>query len=252
MTSLRLSLRQVKEVNQFQSWNDHFILTNDNRFFIFGEGRKAYKRCLVIEGQIQSTITETQAIELPISTSGRLKSVKTPFEPQRKIEFFEEKTDGKFITQTLLQKDLIKDIRKTSVKNITHIRFMQKDNNMMEMRLFDARKYYSRFLLSDQIHLSDVYEVRGDLNRDIVFYMRWDAFKSLPADTYTFNFYDNEFGIFEGHNNELAIYTRDQRLGNALENRLDDISVYSDLMILDPSKDIPTRNNWTKPMVVRN
>ena len=49
----------------------------------------------------------------------------------------------------------------------------------------------------------------------------------------------------------LTFHTRDQRLGEKMEERILDLGSYDDLFFLDPVRVEPTRNDWKAPAAQR-
>lgn len=249
----RIDPSQVKLINKFQTWNDHFILLSDGTFYVFGEGKEAYKRCLVVEGRIDlhGDHFNFATYKFPVSLDGELEEIDTKFDPGRKISFFNEKTNGVYVASFSLSANKIKEIKNNTRGTPTHIRFLQRNSNELTIRSFDARTYYKGFIVSKSINDFQDHSIQNQYDNDFQFFMRWDAFKSLPTDDWVITIYDNELMILEAHKTGYVVYTRDQRLGSNLEKRLGDINTYHQLMLMDPSKQVPTKNNWDNPSLKR-
>ena len=75
--------------------------------------------------------------------------------------------------------------------------------------------------------------------------------KKLPIEDYELTLFDNEMITFEGLDSGHTFTMRDQRLGDKIEERIEDLGSHDEIFFLDPMRVEPTRNDWKSPTAQR-
>jgi hypothetical protein len=241
----------ILTLKPFASWNDHFVVIPPRRFIVFGEGKGGALRGIAVEGYLNETFETPTAYSFAEFMKGVYSPAATKFDPVRKVSFFDELSAATAITSFNMGSDELKALRKVDARRFTHVRFFKKPSGVTNARLFDARKYYASSVSDrDVVNYCEI-QMTTDAASDFHFYMELSVLKQLPLDDYDIVVLDNEMVIFEGIESGLTFHTRDQRLGEQMEERISDLGSYDELFLIDPVRVQPTRNDWNAPAAQR-
>ena len=226
----------------FRSLGSVVILTPSSRFFIFGKGTDRKHWSLTVEGDIQENVDDYGVFEMPKpKDTSLIIASKQGYDPKKKVHFFDELlSDAKEIASFFIDETVLKSIKETdNSKTPTHIRFWRSGKNVFA-RSFGARRYYTEFIEHKRgkhklITLSDP---AGD---SFVTYAVYQTFKLLKSDSYDVSVFNNGLIIFSGIEKGTTYYLRDQRLGDAWKDELDDSIVKENVLSFDPRRVVPIR-----------
>ena len=248
---MKAAQSSVQTLKQFAKWNDHFVLMPPRRFLVFGEGKDGALRGIAVEGYLNEEFEVPEAFSFRCLMNGTFTAFKTKFDAARKAQFFDDLVGSSVITAFTLGSDELKALRSVDARRYTHVRCYKKPHGVTTARVFDARKYFSSSVSNSEVDEYAEIHMKTNAMRDFHFYTELSVLKKLPLDDYEVSVLENEMVIFEGAENGLTFYTRDQRLGEQLENRIADLGAYDELFFLDPTRLEPTKNDWTSPSVQR-
>lgn len=244
---MKLSKSSLDALVPFQTWNDHIILIPPNRFVVFGEGKDASLRSLTVSGFLRDSVDAPMAIASSSLKSENLVAAATKFNPAKKVGFLDDLTEAPVVAEFLLTAKQQQVLKKADARQFTHIRFFRKSGMSLRARVFDARKYYSKTIADEGIADYVEYELREETGTPFYFYMTVTAFKCLPRDDYQVQVLENEIVQFNGMENGLTFITRDQRLGQKLEDSLASLQDTDEIYFIDPSRIAPGKNDWKAP-----
>lgn len=244
---MKLSKLSLEKLMPFRSWNDHFILLPPNRFVVFGEGKHASLRSLTVSGFLPESFVAPMAIAYSSLTEEALVEVSTKFNPLKKVGFLDDLTEAPVVAEFLLTSSQHKVLKKVDARQFTHIRFFRKTGMSLRARAFDARKYFACTISDESVADYAEYELRQETGNPFYFYMTMTAFKCLPKDDYQVQVLDNEIIQFNGIETGLTFLTRDQRLGQKLEDRLASLQDTDEIYFIDPSRMTPSKSDWHAP-----
>lgn len=241
----------IKILQPFSSWNDHFILLPPRRFVVFGEGKDGELRSTVVEGYLNEMLEEFGAFSFSSLKRNKFEKAQVGFHPERKVAFLEELTNEDALTTFSISKDEIKVIKKADGRRFTHLRFYRKSAGATTIRIFDARKYFSAGINSTDVDDFLELSIMANASTDFYFYMEFSTLKKLPLDDYTVTVLKNDVVTFEGAETGLLFHTRNQRLGENMESRIEDLGAYDEIFLLDSNRVSPTKNDWKNPRIQR-
>lgn len=248
---MKATLSSIKPLKPFAKWNDHFIVMPPRRFVVFGEGKEGALRGIAVEGYLNETFDMPMACSFSELLTGTFAPAATKFDPSRKVGFFDDLVGAPAITTFMMGAAELKALRGADARRFTHVRFYKKPSGVTTARVFDARKYFASAVADREV--DDYGEIRmtTDAASDFHFYTELSVLKALPIDDYEVSVLDNEMVTFEGSETGLTFHTRDQRLGEQMEDRIADLGAYDDILMLDPGRVAPTKNDWKTPAVQR-
>lgn len=241
----------IKTLKPFAKWNDHFVVIPPRRFVVFGEGKDGALRGIAVEGYLNETFDAPLAYSFPELLTGTFAPTETKFDPARKVGFFDELIGAPAITTFTMGSGELKALRKVDARRFTHVRFFKKPNGVTTARVFDARKYFASAVSDREVDDYGEIQMTTDAASDFHFYTELSVLKQLPHSDYEVTVLDNEMVTFEGVESGLTFHTRDQRLGEQMEERISDLESYDELFFLDPVRVEPTRNDWKAPAAQR-
>lgn len=241
----------IKTLKPFAKWNDHFVVIPPRRFIVFGEGKDGALRGIAVEGYLNETFDMPMAYSFSDLVKGTFASANTKFDPSRKVGFFDELVGAPDITRFTLGAAELKALRGADARRFTHVRFYKKPSGITTARVFDARKYFASAVADCEVDDYGELQMTTDAASDFHFYTELAVLKKLPIDDYEVSVLDNEMVTFEGLETGLTFHTRDQRLGEQMEDRIADIGAYDEILMLDPGRVAPTKNDWKSPVIQR-
>lgn len=235
----------------FAKWNDHFVVIPPRRFIVFGEGKSGVLRGIAVEGYLNEEFDTPMTCSFSELLKGKFAYATTTFDPKRKVGFFDELVGADAVATFILGSSELKALRGVDARQFTHVRFHKKRNAITTARVFNARKYFSSAVADREV--DDYYEIQmtTDAASDFHFYMELAVLKQLALDDYEVTVLDNEMVTFQGVETGLIFHTRDQRLGEQMEERTSDLGAYDEMFFLDPVRVEPTRNDWKAPAAQR-
>ena len=248
---MKAARSSIKTLTSFAKWNDHFVVIPPRRFVVFGEGKDGALRGIAVEGYLNEDFDAPMAWSFVDLLKGVDTPAKTKFDPARKVGFFDDLTGAPAITTFTMGSDELKALRKVDARRFTHVRFFKKPDGITTARVFDARKYFASAVSDREVDDYGEIQMTTDAASDFHFYMELAVLKQLPLDDYEVSILDNEMVTFEGVESGLTFHTRDQRLGEQMEERISDLGSYDELFFLDPVRVEPTRNDWKAPAAQR-
>ena len=241
----------IRTLSPFANWNDHFVVIPPRRFVVFGEGKDGALRGIAVEGYLNENFEAPTAYSFAELKKGTFAPTKVKFDPARKVGFLDEISGASVIATFMLGAGELKSLRKVDGRRFTHVRFYKKPNGVTTARVFDARKYFSSAVSNPEVADYGEVQMTTDAASDFHFYMELAVLKHLPLDDYEVAVLNNEMVTFEGVETGLTFHTRDQRLGEQMEERISDIGSYDELFFIDPVRVEPTRNDWKAPAAQR-
>jgi hypothetical protein len=244
---MKLSRSSLDALMPFQTWNDHILLIPPNRFVVFGEGKDASLRSLTVSGFLRDSVDAPMAVVSSSLKSENLTQAPTKFNPAKKVGFLDDLSEAPVVAEFLLTAKQQQVLKKADARQFTHIRFFRKSGMSLRARLFDARKYFSNTISDQGIADYAEYELREETGTPFYFYMTITAFKALPKDDYQVQVLENEIIQFNGMEGGMTFLTRDQRLGQKLEDRLASLHDTDEIYFIDPSRIAPGKNDWKTP-----
>lgn len=248
---MKATRSSIKILKPFAKWNDHFVVMPPRRFVVFGEGKEGALRGIAVEGYLNETFDAPMAYSLPDLLTGTFSPAETKFDPARKVGFFDDLIGAPAATMFMMGAGELKALRGVDARRFTHVRFYKKPNGVTTARVFDARKYFGSAVSDREVDDYGEIQMATDAASDFHFYMEVSVLKTLPLDDYEVTVLDNEMVTFAGVENGLTFHTRDQRLGEQMEERITDLGSYDELFFLDPARVEPTRNDWKAPAAQR-
>ena len=217
------SLGSIKTLSRFANWNDHFVVIPPRRFVIFGEGKDGALRSIAVEGYLNENFDAPTAYSFAELAKGTFASAQVKFDASRKVGFLDEITGASVITTFTMGANELKALGNVDARKFTHVRFYKKPSGVTAARVFDARKYFSSVVSNAEVADYGEVQMTSDAATDFHFYMELMVLKQLPLDDYEVTVLTNEMVTFEGGETGLTFHTRDQRLGEKMEERITDL-----------------------------
>jgi hypothetical protein len=244
---MKATLGSINTLKSFETWNDHFVIIPPRRFVVFGEGKQASLRGVAVEGYLNEEFQDCNAYSFRDLFSGNFKPSTTKFNPIRKIDFFDQLIGAPAITHFTLGSDELKLLRKIDARKFTHIRFYKKPTGVTTARAFNVCKYFASAVSTSEINDYAELQMKSNASSDFYFYIELNIIKKLPIDDYNLTPLINEMISFESVETGLNFYMRDQRLGEKMDARVEDLGSYDEILFIDPSRLVPTKSNWKDP-----
>jgi hypothetical protein len=233
---MRLSKRSLAVLGRFKSLNDELILLAPRRFFVFGEGKDGIHRGLVVEGSLPDRFADSGVYKVG---SGELQPVQAKYDFKRKLQFFDDLyANAARIAQFTLAADTLKAlIAATKDANGTHVRIYRRHGEAIKARAFDARKYFDE-LIAEHSPAENIgeHELAGQADRDFFVYLKLSTLKRIPLQGYSVTVFDNGLLELAGTDIDVVCHMRDQRLGQAFEQQLEQLRTLGSVLSLDPRR----------------